>query len=89
MMSVCLNIKTWPLSTEESVPWPTKPSLVVIVLSLRTTMRESWKWTNAVPTNVTVIGLSSRVKSYKGGEAWSQAHLSLLPGLDSNQQHSG
>jgi hypothetical protein len=32
MMSVCLNFTTWPLSTNESVPWPTNPSFVVIVL---------------------------------------------------------
>jgi hypothetical protein len=78
MMSVCLNIKTWPLSTKVSVPWPTNPSLVVIVLWLRATVRESCMWTNAVPTNVTVIGSpvhgltsgnTSRIGNSVGGSA--------------------
>jgi hypothetical protein len=43
-----------PFWTKESVPWPANPSLVVIVLSERATVRELWKWKNAVPTYVTV-----------------------------------
>src|SRR6266516_301351 len=53
-MSSSLNVWMFPLSTNVSVPRPSNPLLVVIVLCSRMTTRPSNSWIQAVPVNVTV-----------------------------------
>src|SRR5215204_3682220 len=77
-MSVSVALSTCPLSTNESTPWPSKPSLVVIVRWAMAITRSPCSCTSTLPTKVTVIssplqGLmsvkTSRMGSSTGGLA--------------------